>query len=194
MVRFGDPMDLTGNPVNADGQSLDGSGKAFDRRGYVCNEADGVREDSQRDRVYTNHLADAICRAYRRDTVLLPTHVAAWVGWRCLAMRHPGLDRYRLALLAPFERWVDRQVFIDELRSTLHRLETLDSSGIVNALLPRGHDAADEVLAAAVDTFSRFHSRPALSCEDWRILVDPKLCLYYGNRLQSINREGVEAV
>ena len=194
VVRFGSPMDLVGNPVNADGQSLDGLGNPFDRRGYVCNESDRVMADSQRDRVYTNHLADAICRAYRRDTVLLPTHVAAWVGWRCLAMRLPGLDRYRLALLAPFERWVDRQVFIDELKATLDRVQGWESSGVVNTLLPRGADAADAVLAAAVDTFSRFHSRPALSCEDWRILVDPKLCLYYGNRLQSIEQHGEHTV
>jgi len=76
----------------------------------------------------------------------------------------------------------------------LNRLDSLESSGSVNTLLPRGDDAPDAVLAAAVDTFSRFHSRPALSCEDWRILVDPKLCLYYGNRLQSMEHQGEEAV
>jgi hypothetical protein len=42
------------------------------------------------------------------------------------------------------------------------------------------------LLTDAVAAFSRFHSCRALAFEDWRILVDPKLSLYYGNRLSGV--------
>jgi len=190
VVRFGTPLDLVGNPTDEEGRSLDGQGRPFERKEYVCDRAGRVVEGEQRDRVYTNHLADAICQAYRRDAVVLPTHLAAAVGWRCLSERLNGMDRYHLALLAPFERWVDRAEFLRVMRETLDELDALVEAGRVHALLPGGDDRASSVLNAAVETFARFHSRPALAFEDWRILVDPKLCLYYGNRISAVAWKG----
>jgi hypothetical protein len=42
------------------------------------------------------------------------------------------------------------------------------------------------ILNRAVEAFEGFHTRRALCFEDWRVLVDPKLALYYGNRLSGL--------
>jgi hypothetical protein len=76
------------------------------------------------------------------------------------------------------------------MRETLDELDGVIEVGGVQALLPDGEDRASLVLNAAVETFSRFHSRRALAFEDWRILVDPKLCLYYGNRVSAVAWKG----
>ena len=183
VVRFGAPLDLIGNPVNEDGVSVDGQGQTFDRRQYVCDRAGAVITDHQRDRVYTNHLAKSLCRAYQRDNVVLPTHLAAYAGWLGLAERYPKLDVYQRVLLAPFERWVDRTRILSAIDHLMTQIDAKVQAGEIQALLPTGPDRAQMVLTAATDAFSRFHSRPALSFEDWRILVDPQLALYYGNRL-----------
>jgi glycerol-3-phosphate O-acyltransferase len=183
VVRFGTPLDLIGNPVDEDGRSLDGQGRPFDRRKYVCDRSGAVVRDAQRDRVYTNHLASALCRAYQRDSAALPTHVAAYAGWMCLAERYPKLDVYQRVLLAPFERWVDRNRLLAAVDTLLLQIDARVAAGQLQAVLPSGPDRTERVLTDAVAAFSRFHSHPALSFEDWRVLVDPKLSLYYGNRL-----------
>ena len=186
VVRFGTPLDVLGNPVNTEGQSLDGEGKPFDRRLYVSERTGTLVEDTQRDRVYTNHLAAAIVDAYQRDCVVLPSQLAAFAGWHCLGERYPHLDTYNRALLAPFERWVDRAELIRAIENGAARVDVLVKQGLCQALLPVGPARAEEILKQAVSTFEAYHSRRALSFEDWRVLVDPKLALYYGNRLTGL--------
>jgi len=187
VVRFGEPLDLIGNRVNESGQSVDGSGRSFDRRKYVCDSKDVVVADAQRDRVYTNHLATSLCRAYREDSVALSTHVAAYAGWSCLVERYPHLDHYQRVLLAPFERWVDRTRMLAAIESLLDQIAQKVSDGEMQSLLHEGPDRAEKTLTDAVAAFACFHSRRTLEFEDWRILVDPKLSLYYGNRLSGFD-------
>lgn len=193
VVRFGAPLDLVGNTVDAGGVSLDGMGRSFDRRRYVCDRNLRVVRDEQRDRVYTNHLAAALCASYRRDTVVLPSMVAANAAWRCLAARHPHLDTYGLALLSGHERWVDRDDLVLAVEQTALAVEARAAAGQIQHMLPSGHDRAQQILSGAVEAFSAFHSRRTLAFEDWRVLVDPRLALYYGNRLMGLT-ESVAAV
>lgn len=183
VVRFGDPMDVLGNPVDGVGRSLNVDGSAFDRTAYVTDKTGRVVADVQRDRVYTNHLAEAICRAYQRDNVVLPTHLAAFAGWHCLGEKFPGLDRYHRALLAPFEQWVDRGRMVAVIEELMVQLDQKAAEGSIHLQLPEGSDRGERTLSSAVATFGRFHTRAGLAFEDWRVLVDPKLALYYGNRL-----------
>jgi glycerol-3-phosphate O-acyltransferase len=186
VVRFGHPMDVLGNSVDESGISLDGTGQTFDRRYYVCGRDSVVQPSAQRDRAYTNHLAEALCAAYRRDNVVLPSHLASYAAWHLLGARYPHLDTYGRALLSPFESWVDRGELVDAIARGVEAVDALVESGQTQALLPAGEDRAERVLTQAVETFSAFHSRCALDFEDWRVLVDPKLTLYYGNRLASL--------
>jgi len=185
-VRFGAPLDLMGNPVDDSGQSMS-QGEVFDRRAYVTGRDGQVLTDQQRDKVYTNHLATALTHAYERDNTVLSTHVVARAAWECLTTRYPRLDTYQQVLLAPFERWVDREVLVSRIREWLSVIDQRTAAGLLHHALPLGsEDRAEAVLQDAVTRFSSYHSRPAVTHEDWRILVDPKLALYYGNRLAGV--------
>ena len=72
---------------------------------------------------------------------------------------------------------------IEVIEGLLLQIDQQTQAGTMQALLPEGANRAERVLTDAVEAFSRFHTRPALAFEDWRVLVDPKLMLYYGNRL-----------
>lgn len=180
IVRFGDPIDLIGNRVDESGRSMDNHGQTFDRKDYISNRNGELVPDLQRDRMYTTQLAQSLCDAYQKDNVVLPTHLAALAGWTALQQRYPRLDTYQLVLLSPHERWVDRGETLAILQRLCTQIEALKTAGKVHAHLP---SSAEALLQEAIDTFSRFHRRPALAFEDWRILVDPKLALYYSNRL-----------
>jgi glycerol-3-phosphate O-acyltransferase len=180
IVRFGNPIDLIGNMVDESGRSMDNHGRSFDRKDYVSDRNGELIRDLQRDRMYTNQLAQSLCKAYQQDNVVLPTHLAALAGWSALKQRYPRLDTYQMVLLSPHERWVDRGETLAILEHLLKQLRPMEEEGRVHTHLP---ETAEALLQDAIDTFGRFHRRPALAFEDWRILVDPKLALYYSNRL-----------
>lgn len=183
-VRFGAPMDLLGNPVDEAGRSMTAAGTLFDRRPYVADASGEVIVDSQRDRVYTDQLASAVTATYARDNTVMSTHLAARAAWDCLQAKYPRKDTFELVLLAGFERWVDRPVLIRHMRTLLAEVSTLRDAGRIRTALPADPiDQAEAVLQEAVERFQRFHSQAALDFEDWRVRVDPKLALYYGNRL-----------
>jgi len=104
----------------------------------------------------------------------------------CLAERYPNLDVYQRVLLAPFERWIDRSRLLAAVEHLLVQIDEKVAAGELQAVLPTGTERAERLLTDAVAAFSRFHSCRALAFEDWRILVDPKLSLYYGNRLSGV--------
>ena len=189
-VRFGMPMDLIGNPVDEIGRSVC-AGQIIDRTRYVTDHTGRVVTDLQRDKVYTNHLATALTQAYARDNTVLSTHVVARAAWECLTARYPRLDTYQQVLLAPFERWVDREALIKRIRAWVALIERRAAAGMVHHALPtEGEDRAETILQDAVKRFASYHSQPAVAHEDWRILVDPKLALYYGNRLAGLPPPG----
>jgi glycerol-3-phosphate O-acyltransferase len=185
-VRFGTPMDLLGNPVDEAGRSMN-SGAVFDRRAYVTDRTGAVVADSQRDRAYTHHLATALTAAYQRDNTVLSTHLVARAAWDCLTERYPRLDTYQRVMLARFERWVDRKALIARIGSWIEIVDQCTAAGTLHQGLPsRTADMAETVLQDAVERFASYHDNPAVAHEDWRILVDPKLALYYGNRLAGL--------
>ena len=112
--------------------------------------------------------------------------MASFAGWHVLSRRYPRLDVYSRALLSPFERWVDRAELVAAIERGATEVDRLVAEGCVQSLLPVGDDRAEQILSQAVAAFEGFHSRRCLSFEDWRVLVDPKLSLYYGNRLAGL--------
>jgi glycerol-3-phosphate O-acyltransferase len=185
-VRFGQPLDLVGNPVNPDGTSTDHHGSPFERVDYLTDQTGAIVRDSQRDRVYTDFLAQSLLSAYRRDTTALPTHVAAYAAWRQLETDNPALDPVQLALLSPDEQQVNRSDLITAIGQLLVQLRALETEGAIHLSLPPG---PAELLDAAMRRFSHFHSRNALEPVGERIRVDPRLTLFYGNRIKCYDLE-----
>jgi glycerol-3-phosphate O-acyltransferase len=191
-VHLGDPLDLMGNPVDEDGRSLDPNGHTLDRRRYVTDRAGAVVRDPQRDRVYTDHLAQGLVDAWHRDTVALSTHVAGFAAWGQLQRAHPRMDTWQLVFLAPDERRVARVELLFAIERVLEGLDRLQAAGQIRAALPgSGAGRAEAVLDQALDRFARFHTRRALErCDAERLRVDTRLALYYGNRLQGFGLDG----
>jgi glycerol-3-phosphate O-acyltransferase len=185
-IRLGQALDLVGNPVNADGQSLDPSGEPFDRRRYVTDEDGQVRRDPQRDRVYTQHLAQALVAAWKRDHVVLDTQLVALAAWQLLVELYPHMDTWQRVFLSPNQRVLDRPALVARVRLLHDQVEAAAAEGRLHSgLLSTGPQPEEEILDRAVDRFGRFHSRHALEPLDGgrAFRIDPRLILYYANRL-----------
>jgi len=179
VCHFGDPLDCLGNPVSYDPEERRAQSER--RRRYVTDTDGAVELDGQRDRIYTNRLAEALVEAYPRYSHAMVTHVAAFAGWECLAEAIGTHDPFRLIRVPIGKRTLPRTVFLEKLRSVVDGVRKGAAEGRWNADLP---DSAEGVLAAALDRFARYHRSHALEERGASIVVqDPRLCFYYRNRL-----------
>ena len=182
-VVFGRALDPFGNPVDDEGNSLDPQGRPFDPAGYVSREG-LVVDDPQRDREYTGRLARAIGDAFLADTILFDTHVLAAAVHRRLEAHHPRLDLYRRLLLGLDSRRFPTQEVDAEIRVLQEALRKLETQGRVRLGDVVREGTPQELRVSAVKHFSRYHgSRAIWGREGALILEEPKLALYYANRL-----------
>jgi len=184
-VCFGNPLDVMGNPVDVEGRSWrHKKGQWLDRRAYVTNRMGEVVRDPQRDRVYTEHLASELVKAYHRDNVVLSTHIVSFAAWHLLRSLHPKLDSFHVVLVEEEGRKVSRS---DLLVHIEHLLGAVQKRGLTMVVpSPKGKMArAEMLLNAAIERFSHYHSRCAIArVKGGKMLaLDPRLILYYGNRL-----------
>lgn len=187
-VRFGTPVDPFGNEVDEDGRSHDRHGREVEPRTYVEREKSGgnfeVVLDHARDAQYTRELGEEVMRQYLRDTIAMPTHVVATAAFARLRAMHPDnadlftLVRRRDEVVVPWSEFVDE---IDRTQQKLLDLERKEQIVLSSAV--RGATAT-ELLRDAERAMNGYHSHPVLrSREQGVALLDPKVLLYYQNRL-----------
>lgn len=181
-VRFGQPLDPFGNAVDDDGKSYDRRGREVDPRTYI--EKNGKIElDHARDAQYTRELGEVVMEHYLKDTIAMPTHVVATAAFALLRKRMPNADLFALVRRRD-ETVVSWRDLIEEIERTQRRLLDLESrESIVLSSSVRGATAT-EVLNDAERAMNGYHSHAILrSREQGVALLDPKVLLYYQNRL-----------
>ncbi|MBT3222149.1 MAG: hypothetical protein HN348_24000 [Proteobacteria bacterium] len=186
VARFGQPLDLLGYPVPEDPERREAASKR--RRRFVCDADGQVEWDAQRDRVYTNRLTDAIVGEYGRNATVMVTHAAAWAAWSCLEKAVNSKDIYRVVRAPAGRRHLQRHTYLEELRRVIDQLRAGAEQGRWHLDLAA---TAEGVLDVALDRFGRYHRSRALAARGSYIVIeDPKLCLYYRNRLSFAGLEG----
>lgn len=182
-VTMGRALDVVGNPVDEAGASLDPAGHPIDPTDYFREEGELTADDA-RDAAYTQLLAGKLLSAYRRDNLVLPTAVSAFVVLALLHRQRPQPDLFRfLREIAP-DASVDVALVLSELGTALRELRGLamDESIRLHELLWRA--SPDEILSDALRTFGTYHTVPVLERRAARIAIgDVKLLFYYSNRL-----------
>ena len=90
-------------------------------------------------------------------------------------------DTFRLVRVPLGKRTIPQHTFLEELRHVFDAVQRGAEEGRWFADLP---GSAEAVLDAALDRFGRYHRSHALERKGSAIVIqDPRLCLYYKNRL-----------
>ncbi len=189
---FGRPMDVFGNFVDTRGRSLDPKGRVIDRTRYLSR-AGAIVTDQQRDRQYVSILADRIVEAYHENTVVKATNLVSYAAFRLLTEKLPDLDLYHVIRVEPAQRTFTMREFYRKVTEVLTETTRMAAQGKIR--LDDSIASSDPVLVVAegLAHLGTYHSRPALSRRGDRItLTDPKLALYYGNRLDGFGLPGLE--
>ncbi len=184
VIRFGEPMDVLGHPLSETCESIGPHGQPVDLARYfwVNGKPQAV---AQRDGEYMQQTAATLSRAYRKETVLMPTHLLASVLWRRLGQALPGLDLYR-RLRQP----IDLHVPHSELVADIERLQT-HLRHKRHHLGPRADGTPEQVIEAGLAAFASYHTEPAaLRTPSQAVTIgDRQLLYYYQNRVESLGDE-----
>lgn len=185
-IRISKPLDVFGNFVDSKGQSRDHCNRVIDRKRYVM--VDGEPEfDSQRDMEYTNELANSICEAYSRDTVIASVNLISKVVLDWLKENNPGLDLYRLLRTGgnlPSMPLIEIYKRIDRTLASLKKLAKAGKIHLDETL--QGRDTV-AMLSEALAHFKDYHVHQALERRGDRLYhMDRELLLYYQNRIPAM--------
>jgi glycerol-3-phosphate O-acyltransferase len=190
-VRFGAPVDPFGNVVDDEGRSHDAHGRPVDAKSYVTQVVEGqVAMDAARDTQYTRELGEVVVASYLRDTIAMPTHIVATAAFgRLLSPKglapgatHPHVDLF--AVVRKSDVVVPLRELLSDVETLQTRLVELERRGEIQ-LAPAVRGAtSQELLRDAERALNGYHSSPVLRTRDDGVaLLDPKVLLYYQNRL-----------
>jgi len=183
VIRFSQPVDCFGNAVDENGVSHDPRGRAIDPMSYVMDRSDTPVRDGARDAQYTRELGEVICESYKRDTVVMSTHLAAAAAFEHLRRAAGHADLFAL-LRHSDDVSVPRARLASDVDALLARVRELEArGGIVLAQNLKRADGA-QTLDDALRAFAGYHTHEVLAARGNDLLLrDTRLLLYYQNRL-----------
>src|SRR4051812_2494803 len=183
VVRYSRPLDCFGNFVDDEGVSHDLRGREVDATSYIIGRDGKPVPDHVRDMEYTRELGERIAEAFKRDTVVMSTHLVATCAFERLRRAVGKADlftvlRHREAVSVP------RAELADDIEALLRRVTALEDKGeIVIAPAVKGKKA-DAILSDALRAFAGYHTSEVLAPRGSElVLEDPKLLFYSQNRL-----------
>ncbi len=188
VVNFGQPMDVLGNFVDTTGNSLDQNGQILQIKDYFISNGQ-IEYDGQRNEQYTKMLARQIVRRYHEETVVLSSHIVAFVAFNLLSKLHPSLDIYGLLRLPEEDRVIELPLFYKNLDILRRKLLALNKAGKIRLSERVKEDDIDNLAKHGIRNTGVFHVEKALYINKQGTLAseDMNLLLYYHNRMKGYN-------
>ncbi|MBS2015008.1 MAG: 1-acyl-sn-glycerol-3-phosphate acyltransferase [Deltaproteobacteria bacterium] len=183
VIRYSRPLDCFGNFVDDEGHSHDARGRVVDARTYVTGRDGKPAMDAVRDAEYTRELGERIVEAYKRDTVVMATHVVAACAFERLRRAVGKADLFTV-LRHRDDITVPRSELAEDVDLLVARVATLEDQGeIVLAPNMRGR-RGDEIVDDALRAFAGYHTNEVLAPRGSELVLrDTRLLFYYQNRL-----------
>lgn len=184
VIRFSRPLDCFGNFVDEDGVSHDARGRAVDSESYVIGRDGKLALDPVRDAEYTRELGDQIAAAFKRDTVVMATHVVAACAFERVRRAVGTADLF--AVLRHRDNvTVLRAELAEDVELLLRKLVAMEARGeIVVAPGLKGGKRGDAIVAEALRAFAGYHTNEVLAPRGAELVLrDTRLLFYYQNRL-----------
>ncbi|MFT5828774.1 MAG: glycerol-3-phosphate O-acyltransferase, partial [Urechidicola sp.] len=127
-ISFASPMDVVGNEVDFEGNSINNIGQSVNIKDYFT--LDGVmKEDKQRDQVYTGILGERIVEKFLSANTVLSSHLVSFVAFEMIQREFKGLDLYQFLRVPVDEIEIDIEDFKVELNNIKEKIIDLYAEG-----------------------------------------------------------------
>jgi len=183
-LNIGEPMDVIGNEVDSEGNSLDNLGNILEVKEFFQNQGES-NKDLQREAVYTRLLADKITEAFKKENIVLSSHLVAYVGFKLLERYYEELDIFGILKQPVSDFKVPKADFIKSLDTIIAKLRQMESLGMLK-LSPIFDASTEEIFTDGVNNVGVFHLNKVLRAEKEVVTSDDfRLLYYYHNRLDA---------
>lgn len=187
-LSIGEPMDVMGNKLDAEGNSYDKSGKLIDLRDYFKLAGD-FSEDAQREHIYTKLLGEKIVESYKRNNIVLASHLVAFLAFELYVNYRKDLPFFSIIKLHPREVkipiFIFKTILIDAL-SILKEMEIAEELKLDQCL----HGSPQDIIDTGLSLLGTYHNQKVLYINANTLHTQSvKLLYYYHNRLEGYELE-----
>ncbi|WP_236979235.1 1-acyl-sn-glycerol-3-phosphate acyltransferase [Membranihabitans maritimus] len=191
VCSFGEPMDFIGNQVDEEGRSIDKNGNLIDIKDYFASDNE-LDTDVQRESEYTKLLANRIIERYKRDNVILSSHMIAYLAFEIFMKYYSNLDVYGLLKLPLSDFFIPRDFFIEKMEVFKDLLRLMEAEGALR-LSSQFDGTSEEILMNGLSNIGLYHSRKPLKLSKDGMIVsdDLELLFYYHNRIDNYNFKNI---
>ena len=181
-LSFGHPIDIFGNKIDAQGNSIK-NGKVLDIKEYFMSDG-RLSYDTQRNRVYSRYLAERIVESYRRENVVLTSHLLAFTAFQMFLKQYPNLDLYALLTLPEDYLLLEIGELKEQLKEVRARLLVLEQEDNVRLSSEVKNMTIEEIIDDGLRNINAYHFYAPLIIKKGKVKCeDLKLLYYYHNRL-----------
>ncbi len=183
VIRYSRPLDVFGNYVDDEGRSHDARGRAVDAASYVIGREGKPVLDSARDAEYTRELGERITEAYKRDTVVMSTHVVAAAAFERLRRAVGKADLFTV-LRHRDDVTIPRAELAEDVDVLVERVTAMEARGEISLSPTMRGKRGDAIVDDALRAFAGYHTNEVLAPRGAELVLrDTRLLFYYQNRL-----------
>jgi len=188
-VHFCQPIDVVGNAVDIEGDSFDQTGKKVDIKDYFSVD-DSINKDNQREKVYTQILANKIVESYAKENIILSSHLLAFVAFELAAKQFPGMSVYEMVNKLNKNFKIDAEELHTELSNVIAQLKLRETDGEVT-LSEIVREGATACMSEGIKKLGLFHQARPIYRKNVKSFGSEslKLLYYYHNRLNGFGIE-----
>lgn len=183
VCSFGEPMDFMGNRLDAEGHSIDKNGQKIDLRDYFSTDG-RVTVDEQRESEYTKILARKVIERFKRDNVVLSSHVVAFLAFEIFKLYYPNIDVYGLLRMPIHDFKIPKSYFLKKMEDFRMLLAEMEEEGALR-LSDIFSGPVEDIMTDGLKKIGQYHSQTPLRMNKDDLLVsdDLELLYYYFNRI-----------
>lgn len=182
-ISFGEPMDVFGNKVDLDGNSIDKKGGKIDITGYFQINGELTKEQ-QREKVYTKILGDRVVESYKRNNIVLTSHLIAYTAFNVFLSKNSDMSLYDVLNATSDKFSVTKTEFLDKMNILLVLLKREEKDGNLR-LASELNGSIESILTHGLENLGLYHSNKVLYLTDKNNIRtdDIRLLYFYHNRM-----------
>ena len=191
VLSFGRPFDVMGNFVDEAGNSFDDKGRLVSIDDYFKLN-DQIHTNLQRESIYTRLLADRIVERFKKDNVVLTSHIVAFIAFQYLLKENSELDLYGVLQLPPEDFEIPYHLFKKYFERIRDKLLSMEKEGEVRVSEPVMWNVHNAILDG-IDNLGIYHAKKPLKITSSQHFVSENFVLlyYYHNRLANYHLESM---
>jgi len=175
-------MDILGNIVDENGVSYDTNGEHIDLKDYFSLDGE-IKANPQRENVYTKILGDRILDSYKRNNVMLTSHLVAYAAFKILERGYDG-DVYSLVNLPKEKAQIDYDYFVSIVGEMQEVLLQWEIDGKIK-MSPETKWDPERIIKDGIKNLGIYHVQKPLVQKNEKVWSEGlKVLYYYHNRIK----------